>query len=189
MVQCSDEAGQVLRGGVCAGQAGDGVDGLAGDLARGGVLPPAGDLDGLAGRREVQVFDMGALEGAGLEAAVPGVAGQAAGRDLPPGQRLDPGLQERLIGLHHSDVMALSLPGQPVQVRPHRMQRVEGHHGTLQVQGGQERGEMAGLVVLDIDLEMIKKASAVLSYAKEMHPGPVAAAGTAGSLAVHGHSP
>src|ERR1039458_7363978 len=34
-----DQAGQVLRGGVCAGQAGDGVDGLAGDLASGSVLP------------------------------------------------------------------------------------------------------------------------------------------------------
>ena len=48
------EAGQVGRGGLGAGQAGDGVDGLAGDLPRGGVLPPAGDLDGLAGAGEVQ---------------------------------------------------------------------------------------------------------------------------------------
>src|ERR1700750_2128415 len=45
----ADEAGQVLRGSVSAGQAGDGVDGLARGLAGGGVLPPAGDLDGLAG--------------------------------------------------------------------------------------------------------------------------------------------
>ena|ERR1022692_1528588 len=42
------EAGQVGRGGLGAGQAGDGVDGLAGDLPGGRVLPPAGDLDGLA---------------------------------------------------------------------------------------------------------------------------------------------
>jgi hypothetical protein len=42
-----DQAGQVRRGVVRAGQAGDGVDGLAGGLAGGGVLPPAGDLDGL----------------------------------------------------------------------------------------------------------------------------------------------
>src|SRR6476660_9942992 len=34
----ADEAGQVLRGGVGAGQAGDGVDGLAGGPAGGGVL-------------------------------------------------------------------------------------------------------------------------------------------------------
>src|SRR5262249_55420327 len=45
----ADQAGQVLRGGVSAGQAGDGVDGLARGLAGGGGLPPAGDLDGLAG--------------------------------------------------------------------------------------------------------------------------------------------
>ena len=44
----ADQAGQVRRGCVRAGQAGDGVDGLAGGPA-GGVLAPAGDLDGLAG--------------------------------------------------------------------------------------------------------------------------------------------
>jgi hypothetical protein len=84
----ADEAGQVLRGGVGAGQAGDGVDGLAGDLAGGGVLPPAGDLDGLAGAGEVQVADVGGLQGAGLGAAVPGLAGGDAGRYLPQGRAL-----------------------------------------------------------------------------------------------------
>src|ERR1035437_10496865 len=74
-----DQAGQVRRGGVRAGQAGDGVDGLAGGPAGGGVLPPAGDLDGLAGVREVQEADVGGLQGPGLGAAVPGVAGDAAG--------------------------------------------------------------------------------------------------------------
>src|SRR5450755_1270771 len=39
----TDEAGQVLWGGVCAGQGGDGVNGLAGGLAGGSVPPPAGD--------------------------------------------------------------------------------------------------------------------------------------------------
>src|SRR6266568_4950691 len=92
----ADQAGQVRRGGVRAGQAGDGVDGLAGGLAGGGVVPPAGDLDGLAGVREVQAADVGGLQGAGLGAAVPGAAGAAAGRYLPPGQRLDPGMQQRL---------------------------------------------------------------------------------------------
>jgi len=57
----ADQAGQVLAGGLGAGQAGDGVDGLAGDLAGRGVLPPAGDLDGLAGMREVQAADVGGL--------------------------------------------------------------------------------------------------------------------------------
>src|SRR5229473_3095122 len=59
----ADEAGEVLRGGVGAGQAGDGVDGLAGGLTGGGVLPPAGDLDGLAGVREFQAGDVGSLQG------------------------------------------------------------------------------------------------------------------------------
>jgi len=56
------QAGQVLPGGVRAGEAGDGVDGLAGDLAGGGVLPPADDLDGLAGVGEVQAADVGAFQ-------------------------------------------------------------------------------------------------------------------------------
>src|SRR5215468_9620519 len=100
----ADEAGQVLRGGAGAGQAGDSVGGLAGGLAGGGVLAPAGDLDGLAGVGEVQPADVGGLEGAGLGAAVPGVAGEAAGRYIPPGQRLDPGMPQRLVFLHHGDV-------------------------------------------------------------------------------------
>jgi hypothetical protein len=49
----ADQAGQVTGGGVGAGQARDGVNGLAGGPAGGGVLPPPGDLDGLAGMREV----------------------------------------------------------------------------------------------------------------------------------------
>ena len=39
------------------------------------------------------------LQGAGLGAAVPGLAGGAAARYLPPGQRLDPGVQQRLVAL------------------------------------------------------------------------------------------
>jgi len=38
----ADQAAQVLRGGVRAGEAGDGVDSLARGLAGGGLLPPAG---------------------------------------------------------------------------------------------------------------------------------------------------
>lgn len=60
----ADQAAQILRGGVGAGQADDSVGGLAGDLARGGALPRAGDLDGLAGMREVQAADVGGLQGA-----------------------------------------------------------------------------------------------------------------------------
>ena len=132
---------------------------------------------------------MSGLQGAGLGAAVPGVAGDAAGRDLPPGQGLDPGVQQRLVPLHDGDVVRFLLPDQPVQVRPHRVQGVEGHHGAGQVQGFQELGEVAGLVVLDVDLEVVQQAPAVLGDAEEVHPGAVGAAGPAGGLAVHGHGP
>src|SRR5690242_8549598 len=81
----ADQPGEVLRGGVSAGQAGDSVDGLAGGPAGAGVLPPPGDLDGLAGPGKVQVADMGGLHGPGLGAAVTPLPGAAAGRYLPPG--------------------------------------------------------------------------------------------------------
>ena len=84
----ADQAGQVLCGGAGAGQAGDGVDGFAWRSCQCNVLPPAGDLDGLAGAGEVQVVDVGGLEGAGPGAAVPGAAGGAAGRYLPQGRAL-----------------------------------------------------------------------------------------------------
>src|SRR5205807_2664040 len=92
----ADQAGQVTGGGAVAGQAGDGVNGLAGGPA-GGVLAPPGDLDGLAGAGELQAADVGGLQGAGLGAAVSPLAGYAAGRDLPPGQRPDLGVQQRLV--------------------------------------------------------------------------------------------
>src|SRR5579864_7018248 len=79
----ADQAGQVTGGGLGAVQAGDSVNGLAGGPPGGGVVPPPGDLDGLAGAGEVQAGDVGGLQGAGLGAAVPLVAGDAAGRDLP----------------------------------------------------------------------------------------------------------
>src|SRR5258708_21153074 len=59
------QAGQVLSGGAGAGQAGDGVDGLAGGLAGSGVLPPTGDLDVLTGPGEIQAAHGGRLHGAG----------------------------------------------------------------------------------------------------------------------------
>ena len=106
----ADQAGQVAGGGVRAGQAGDGVDGLAAGLAGSGVLPPAGDLDGLPGVREVQVADVGGLQGPGLDTAVPGVAGAAAAGYLPPGQGPDLGVQQRLVALDDRDVNTLPCP-------------------------------------------------------------------------------
>src|SRR6478672_6704567 len=67
----ADQAGQVAGGGVSAGQAGDGVDGLTAGLAGSGILPPSADLDGLAGAGEVQAADVRGPQGPGLDAAVP----------------------------------------------------------------------------------------------------------------------
>src|SRR5512142_804732 len=150
----ADQAGQVTAGGVGAGQAGDSGNGLAGGPAGGGVVPPPGDLDGLAGAGEVQAADVRGLQGAGLGTAVPPLAGYAAGRDLPPGQGPDPGVQQRLVPFHDGDAVGFPASDQPVQVRPHGMESIEGHHGAGQVHRSQQFGEMAGLVVLDIDLEV-----------------------------------
>jgi hypothetical protein len=67
------------------------------------------------------------------------------------------------------------------------MTGVKGHHGTGQVQGLQELGEMAGLVVPVADLEVIQEAPDVLGDAEKMDPGAVGAAGASGGLAVHSH--
>jgi hypothetical protein len=53
----------------------------------------------------------------------------------------------------------------------------------------QQFGEMAGLVVLSADLEMIQKVPAMLGGAEKMNPGAVGAAGPAAGLAVHRHRP
>src|SRR5690348_17193143 len=120
----ADQAGQVTGGGISAGQAGDGVNSLAGDPAGGDLLPPPGDLDGLAGVREIQAADVGGFQGAGLGAAVPLLPGRAAGRDLSPGQGGDLGVQQRLVLLDDCDVLRVLLADQPVQVRPHGMESV-----------------------------------------------------------------
>ena len=91
--------------------------------------------------------------------------------------------------LDDRDVMRFLVLRQPVQVRSHGMEGVEGHHGTGQVQGFQQLGEVAGLVVLDSDLEVVQEVPAVLGDTKEVDPGSVAAAGPPGGLAVHGHGP
>jgi hypothetical protein len=67
------------------------------------------------------------------------------------------------------------------------MEGVEGHHGAGQIQGFKEFGEVAGLVVLDVDLEVVQETPAVFSDAEEVDPGAVGAPGSAGGLAVYGH--
>jgi hypothetical protein len=69
------------------------------------------------------------------------------------------------------------------------MEGVESHHGTLQIQRSQESGEMAGLVVLDVDLEVVQEVAAVLGDAEKVDPGAIGAAGSTGRLAIHGHGP
>ena len=91
--------------------------------------------------------------------------------------------------LDDRDVMGSLAGDQPVQVRPHGMEGVEGHHGAIEVHRSQQFGEMAGLVVLDIDLEVVQQAPAVFGDAEQVDPGAVRAAGPAGGLAVHGHGP
>jgi hypothetical protein len=91
--------------------------------------------------------------------------------------------------LDDRDVVGFLDGDQPVHVRPHSVQRVEGHHGPGQVQRFQQLGEMAGLVVLDADLEVVQQVPAVLGGAEEMNPGAIGAAGSAAGLAVHGHRP
>jgi hypothetical protein len=105
-----DKPGQVLCASLGAGQAGDGVGGLAGTPAGGGVLPVAADLDGLAGAGEFQAADVSSLQGAGLSAAVPSLAGDAGGRYLPPGQGPDLGVQQRLVPFHDRDAVGFSCP-------------------------------------------------------------------------------
>jgi hypothetical protein len=43
---------------------------------------------------------------------------------------------------------------------------IGGHHGAVQVQRFQELGEVAGLVVLDADLEVVQQVPAVLGGAE-----------------------
>jgi hypothetical protein len=91
--------------------------------------------------------------------------------------------------LDDRDVMSFLVLDQPVQVRPHGVESVGGHHGAGQVQRFQELGEVAGLVVLEADLEVVQQPPAVLGGAEQVHPGAVGAAGPAGGLAVHGNGP
>ena len=89
--------------------------------------------------------------------------------------------------LDDRDVVRVLICDQPVQVRPHRMEGIEGHHGAGQVHWSQELGEVAGLVVLDADLKVIRQAPAMLGGAEQVNPGAIGTAGPAGSLAVHGN--
>jgi hypothetical protein len=68
--------------------------------------------------------------------------------------------------LDDRDIISFLVRDQPVQVRPHGMEGVEGHHGAGQVQRFQQLGEVAGLVVLNADLEVVQQAPAVVGDAE-----------------------
>src|SRR5450755_110804 len=187
----ADHAGQVGGAGLRGCQAGDHVDGLAGNLPSAGVLPPAGELDGLADVREVdaEAFDVDGLQATGLDPAVPGLSGGGPCPNLLPRQRLDLGVEQGLVLLDDRHVVALLGGDQPVQVGPDGVEGVEGDCQAGQVQAEEQVGEVAGLVVLDVHLDVIQQAAAVLDDAEQVHPCAVAAAGSSRGLAVHGHRP
>jgi hypothetical protein len=91
--------------------------------------------------------------------------------------------------LDDGDVMGFLVGDQPAQVRPHGMEGIEGHHGAIEVHRSQELGEMAGLVVLGIDLQVIQEVPAVLGDAEQVDPGAVRPAGPAAGLAIYGQCP
>ena len=75
-------------------------DGLAGPFLLPAEPAAAHDLDGLGGVREGQPGGHGGdFQGAALSPAVSPLTGDAAGRDLPPGQGRELGEQARLVAL------------------------------------------------------------------------------------------
>ena len=75
---------------------------------------------------------------------------RCTGRDVPPGQVLDLGVQAWLVLLHDQDVMRLLLRDQELGVIALGMQRVGGDDAPGQVQGLQQRREPGDLVGLAV---------------------------------------
>jgi hypothetical protein len=72
--------------------------------------------------------------------------------DVPPGQGRELAVGGRLVGLDHGDVVGLFGFDEPGDVRPDRVQSVEGHDRAGQVQWCQQRLEVCRLVRLRADL-------------------------------------
>jgi hypothetical protein len=79
--------------------------------------------------------------------------------------------------LEHRNVVGFLARAQPGQARPHGMEGIEGHHGTIQVQRFQQLSEVAGLVVLDADLEVVQQMAAAFGGAEQVDANAVGAAG------------
>jgi hypothetical protein len=90
--------GELGRGGLDGGQAGDRVDGDGSPFPAVQGPDPAGDADGLGGVRKGEPGgDGGGFESAVFLAAVPAVVLAVPGRDVTPGQVLDLGIQGGLV--------------------------------------------------------------------------------------------
>jgi hypothetical protein len=90
----ADPSGELGGGGLGDLQAGDGVDRDGAPFPADQWPGPAGEADGLGGVGKGQPGgDGGGLEGAVFLAAAPAAALAVAGRDVPPGQALDLGVQ------------------------------------------------------------------------------------------------
>lgn len=85
----ADKLGELARGGLFGGQAGDGVDRLDVGPAGFAVGTPAFDLDGLAGSGEEEAVHGGDLDPADLRAAVADAPGASLKRDAFPRKGLE----------------------------------------------------------------------------------------------------
>lgn len=112
------------------------------------------------------------------------------GGDLSPGQPGELAVQNRLVAFHHRHVTRPFDRDQPVQVRPHRQQRIEGHGGTGQVQPPQQRPEHPGLAALPIDLDLTDGQPVAVGHrGQQMDLAAVGPPRTPAGLPVHRERP
>jgi hypothetical protein len=138
LLAAADPGGELGAAGSSRRHAGDQVDALDGELAAGEVLPPAHDLEGLAGFGVVDVGEGRGLQSADLVAVVcagalvvvegdrpvQGVAVEPGG--FPPGQLVELGVQGGVVALDQGDVVGLLLLDEEAGVVVLGEQGVEG---------------------------------------------------------------
>jgi hypothetical protein len=140
-------------------------------------VPPAADLDGLGGVREVDAGGDGQdLQGADLAAAV-SASGLAGGvRDGPPGQAGQLLVQGGLVAFDGQDPVGAAF-GEVGDVITLAVQRVDGDHGVAQVTDPvEQRCEASDLVGLAVDVGAREDDAGVLVTGGEDVPGSAAAA-------------
>jgi hypothetical protein len=106
----ADPSGKLGRAGLAGGQAGHGVDGCCAPLFPAAQRPdPAGEADGLGGVRKADPGGDGdGLQGAAFLAAVAPVVLAVPGRDVPPRQVPELGVQAGLVAPSRPGCSALS---------------------------------------------------------------------------------